>query len=446
MEIPSLLLARAQFLVSFSFLALFMAVALALAWLLLFFKIRARVTGQAGWTAAYRFWVRIFALSFVLALGAALPVLVQMGSLWGGVMDRIGNVAGPLVGYGVLSVFVLKSCFLGVMLFGQRRVSDAAHTLAVFMVAIGQLVAVGWLVALHSWMQTPDGAALIEGRYQVYDWPAVVFNPSFGWSMALTVLGALLAAAFLIMGVIALQTLRRPPGDGERNAFKAAAVVAAFAALLQAPAALGLAELVAVHQPAKAAAVAGYWHTGAQPELALVGWPDAETQTNLYSWTVHSGSRLLGRTAQGEFVGLDRFAGMQPPVALVFWSARVAVLLGLAMLGAACLTLLLGWRRHLDPSALPAWWLRTLIGMTFAGGIAAVAGWWVSLVGLLPYTVNRTVTQSEVLSSASHTSLGYGLLAYVLLYLALGLAFVGMLLHAARYGVVPVRKAIGGAA
>ncbi|SAH96585.1 transmembrane cytochrome oxidase [Bordetella ansorpii] len=446
MEIPSLLLARAQFLASFSFLALFMAVALALAWLLLFFKIRARVTGQAGWTAAYRFWVRIFALCFVLALGAALPVLVQMGSLWGGVMDRIGNVAGPLVGYGVLSVFVLKSCFLGVMLFGQRRVSDAAHTLAVFMVAVGQLVAAGWLVALHSWMQTPDGAALVEGRYQVYDWPAVVFNPSFGWSMALTALGALLAAAFLIMGVIALQTLRRPPGDGERNAFKAAAVVAAIAALLQAPAALGLAELVAVHQPAKAAAVAGYWQTGAQPELALVGWPDAKTQTNLYSWTIHSGTRLLGRTAQGEFVGLDRFAGMQPPVAVVFWSARVAVLLGVAMLGAACLTLLLGWRRNLDPSALPAWWLRALIGMTFAGGIAAVAGWWVSLAGLLPYIVNRTVTQSEVLSSASHTSLGYGLLAYLLLYLALGLAFVGMLLHAARYGVVPVRKTIGSAA
>ena len=446
MEIPPLLLARAQFLASFSFLALFMAVALALAWLLLFFKIRARVTGRAGWTAAYRFWIRIFALSFVLALASALPVLIQLGSLWGGVMDKIGNVAGPLVGYGVLSVFVLKSCFLGVMLFGQRRVSDAAHTLAVMMVAIGQLVAVGWLVALHSWMQTPDGAALIEGRYQVYDWQAVVFNPSFGWSMALTVLGALLAAAFLIMGVIALQTLRRPPGDGERAAFKAAVVIAAIAALLQAPAALGLAELVAVHQPAKAAALAGYWQTGPQPELALVGWPDARTQGNLYSWTIHAGGRLLARTAQGEFVGLDRFAGMQPPVALVFWSARVAVLLGVAMLGAACLTLLLGWRRHLDPSALPAWWLRVLTGMTFAGGLAAVAGWWVSLAGLLPYAVNRTVTQSEVLSSASHTSLAYGLLAYVLLYGILGLAFVGMLLHAARYGVVPVRKTAGGAA
>lgn len=444
MDIPPLLLARAHFLASFSFLALFMAVALALAWMLLLFKIRARLTGQPGWTAAYRFWVRIFALCFVLALASALPVLVQLGSLWGGLMDKIGNVAGPLIGYGVLSVFVLKSCFLGVMLFGQRRVSDAAHTLAVLMVAVGQLLTVGWLVALHSWMQTPDGAALVDGRYQVYDWQAVVFNPSFGWSMALTVLSAALAAAFLIMGVTALQTLRRPPGEGERNAFKAAAVVGAIAALLQAPAAIGMADVVALHQPAKAAALAGYWHSGDVPQFAVFGWPDVSSQSNLYSWTMRTGGRLLGRDAQGHFLGLDKFAGMRPPVALVFWSARAAVLLGLAMLAAACLTLMLGWRRNLDPSALPAWWLRALTGMTFFGGVAAIAGWWVSLLGLLPYAVNRSVTQSEILGPAAQSTLTYGLAGYLLLYLLLGLAFVGMLLHAARYGVVPVRKAVGG--
>jgi len=443
MEISSLLLARAQFLASFSFMALFMAVALALAWMLLFFKVRARITGRAGWTAAYRFWVRIFALCFVLALGTALPVLLQMGSLWGGVMDKIGNVAGPLLGFGVLSVFVLKSCFLGVMLFGQRRVSDAAHTLAVLMVAVGQLVAVGWLVALHSWMQTPDGAALVEGRFQVYDWPAAVFNPSFGWSMALTLLGAVLAASFLIMGVTALQALRRPLDDGERCAFKAAVVAGALAALLQAPAAVGMGELVARYQPVKAAALAGYWRSSPAPAVALVGWPDAASQSNLYAWTLPVGGRLLGRSAQGEFVGLDRFAGMQPPVALVFWSARVAVLLGAAMLLVACLTLLLGWRRKLDPAALPVWWLRILIGMSFAGGLAVVAGWWVSLIGLLPYAVNRSVTQAEVFSTVSHTSLAYGLAGYVALYAVLGSAFIGMLLHAARYGVVPVRKTAG---
>ena len=125
-----------------------------------------------------------------------------------------------LLGYGILSVFILKSCFLGVMLFGQRRVSGGAHTLAVLMVAVGQLVAVFWVLALQSWMQTPDGALLVDGRYRVYDWAAVVFNPSIGWRMAQVALSSALAAAFLIIGVTALQALRRPLGDGERCAFR----------------------------------------------------------------------------------------------------------------------------------------------------------------------------------------------------------------------------------
>src|SRR5690606_19484101 len=196
--------------------------------------IRSR-TGRPGWTAAYRFWVRFFALSFVLALAAALPVLIQLGSLWPGLMDKIGNVAGPLIGFGVLSVFILKSCFLGVMLFGQRRVSAGAHTLAVFMVALGQAATLFWVLALQSWVQTPAGATLIDARYQVYDWRAVIFNPSFGWNLGLMALWSALAAAFLILGVTALQALRRRLDEGERCAFKAALVAAAAASLLQGP-------------------------------------------------------------------------------------------------------------------------------------------------------------------------------------------------------------------
>ncbi|WP_459617174.1 cytochrome ubiquinol oxidase subunit I [Bordetella sp. 2513F-2] len=444
MNLPPLLLARVQFLGSFSFLALFMALALGLAWMLLYFKIRARTSGAPGWTAAYRFWVRIFALCFVLALAAVLPVLIQFGSIWSGLMDKIGNVAGPLVGFGVLSVFILKSCFLGVMLFGQRRVSDLAHTLAVFMVALGQLVATGWLVSLHGWMQTPDGAALIDGRYQVYDWMAVVFNPSFGWSMALAVLGAALAAAFLVLGVTALQALRRPVDEGERCAFKTALVTAALASALQVPAAAGMADLVARYQPAKAAALAGYWHSGAEPAIVLVGWPDAAAQRNLGEWALHGqGGRWLGRDPGGVYLGLDKFSGMQPPVALTFWSLRAAVLLGLAMLLVSWAVLLRTVRRSLDIAVLGRGTLRVLIAFMGAGAVAVVAGWWVSLLGLQPFVVNRVITQSEVLSPVSVASLAYGVGGYTAVYVALLAAFAGMLFHAARYGVVPVRKAGG---
>jgi cytochrome d ubiquinol oxidase subunit I len=363
-------------------------------------------------------------------------------------MDKIGNVAGPLLGYAVLSLFLLKSCFLGVMLFGQRRVSDTAHTLAVLMVAVGQLVAIGWLVALHSWMQTPDGAAVINGRYQVYDWLDVIFNPSFFWSLALTLLESVLAAAFLVMGVTALQMLRRPPEDGERLTFRVALTAALTAALLTIPAFAGLADLMARHQPAKVAALAGYWHTGAPPKLVLSGWPDEASESNLrevISFPAWDG-RGLARASQDGVLGLDTFAGARPPVALVFWSLRVAILLFLLMLAAAMGAMLLAWRRGAVANAppLPAWYLRFLVGMSGSGGLAAAAGWWVSLAGLQPYVVNRGVMLSDVLGPASPAVLSYGMAGYAALYAALSAAFAGMLLHAARYGVVPVRKGAGG--
>ncbi|AZY50156.1 cytochrome ubiquinol oxidase subunit I [Bordetella avium] len=442
MNITSLQLARTQFTASLSFLALFLALSMALAWILLFFKLRAR-HGHTAWTAAYRFWVRIFALSFVLALTSLMPVLVQLGSLWSGLMDKIGNVAGPLLGFGVLSVFILKSCFLGVMLFGQRRVSDLAHTLAVLMVAIGQLVAVGWAVALQSWLQTPDGAAMIDGRYQVYDWVSVIFNPSFGWRMSLTVLGAFLSAAFLMLGVTALQALRRPLDDGERYAYKTALVLALAASLLQMPAGWGMGEVVARLQPAKAAALAGYWHSGATPAIVIAGIPDSEQQRNLAAWTVNGGGRWLAQDAQTGYIGLDKYSGMRPPVAFVFFSLRALWLLGALMLLAAVLSFCLSFRRGFDPAAMPRWCLRGLTGMMFSGGLSVVLGIWVAQVGLQPFMVNRTITQSEVLSSIPVSTLWWSLAGYGALYALLLTAFAGMLFHAARYGVVPVRK-IGG--
>lgn len=445
MDISTLSLARAQFVASLSFLALFLAVALALAWVLLFFKIRARLSGQGGWTAAYRFWVRIFALSFVLTLAACVPVLIQIGSLWAGLMDKIGNIAGPLLGYGILSVFILKSCFLGVMLFGQRRVSDGAHTLAVLMVAVGQLVALFWVLALQSWMQTPDGAVLVDGRYQVYDWVAVVLNPSIGWRMAVVVVGSALAAAFLMMGVTAMQALRRPLDDGERCTFKTGLAIAALAAVLQIPVATGAGQMVAQYQPAKAAAAAGYWESGSEPRLVLFGWPDARAHTNTGDWTLrNAGGMWLHRNEDGTYQGLDKYSGMLPPVALTFWSLRVAAGLGLLMLAVSWITFLWTWRRGLDVAVLPQWWQRVLCGMMFSGGIAVVAGWWVSIIGLQPFAVNGTVTQSEILGAVSSSTVLYGLLGYGLLYALLLAAFAGMLFHAARYGVVPVRKLSGG--
>jgi cytochrome d ubiquinol oxidase subunit I len=446
MSIPPLFLGRLQFIACLAFVAVFMALALALSWLLLYFKLRARAGGDSGWTAAYRFWVRIFALAFVLALAGGVPVLLQLGTVWSGLMDKIGNVAGPLLGFAVLSVFALKSCFMGVMLFGQRRVSEDAHTLSVFMVALGHLVTAFWILALVSWMQTPDGARAIDGRFQVYDWTKVVFNPSLGWTLGVAVLAALLAAAFLIIGITAWQARRRPLDDGERLGFRAALGLACAAIVLLVPVGMGAGKLIAHYQPAKAAAAAAYWHEGDAPDLVLAGWPDAATSSNRGAWTVSGAAApWLGRGANGHFLALENYANMQPPVALTFWTLRIVWLLAILMACVAWLTLLRLRKRNFDPSFLSRRWLKVLAAMTFSGAALVVFGWIFTAVGLQPYAVNGAVTQTEILGPASPRALLYGALGYAVLYAVLLVAFVRMLFHAARYGVVPVRKVVGAA-
>ena len=439
MDISPLQLARAMFAASTGFLVLFAAIALALAWVLLYFKLRARGEAQGGWMAAYRFWVRVFALAFVLALAAALPVLFQLGTVWPLLMERIGNVAGPLLGFAVVTVFVLKSCFLGVMLFGQRRVSDLAHTLSVLMVALGLLLLMFWLVSLLSWTYTPTGATLVDGRFVPYDWRAVLLNPAMPWHLAMLCLGAALAVSFLILGVTAWQALSRPLDDGERSAFRTAMVLASAALVLQFPVAAGAGRMAALHLPAYAAAAAGYWKSGEPARLVLFGWPDAESQRNRAELAVAaSGDRWLGRTPNGTLIGLDKYSGMQPPVAAVFWAVRVMSLLAFILLAVAVVTLIrIG--RGLEPARLPRWWLRALAGTTFLGALVVLSGWLAVHLGLQPYAVAGTVTQTEVAGDLDRNALSFGLALQGVLYVFLFASFVRMLFHAARYGVVPVR-------
>ncbi|HBT33632.1 MAG TPA: cytochrome ubiquinol oxidase subunit I, partial [Pusillimonas sp.] len=171
-------LAQIQFFTSLGFLSLFLLLELGLAWLLVYFKLRATLPGdqRGAFIQAYRFWARIFALTSILALAAGFPVLIQLGTLWPGLMARIGEVAGPLLAAAVLTTFIMKSCFLGAMLFGQRRMSDRAHTLVVVMVAFGLSLALFWILALFAWMQAPAGAQFIEGRYLVTSWLDVLFS------------------------------------------------------------------------------------------------------------------------------------------------------------------------------------------------------------------------------------------------------------------------------
>jgi len=441
MDLTLLYWTRTQFMVSVGFLAFFLAISLGLAWLLLFFRWRAHRTTQVAWLAAYRFWVRVFALSFVLAVSAALIVFFQMGALWSGLMDRIGNVAGPLLGYAVISLFIFKSCFLGVMLFGQRRVSERMHVFAVGMVAIGQTVAVFWVVVLQSWLEAPTGARLFENRFQVYDWAGVVLNPALGSGVASVAVGAALAVGCLVMGLTANQARRRKLQDGERLAFHSALIVTFVAALLHIPVAGWAIDSTVRHQPAKAAAVAGYWDTGARPDLVILGWPNVAEERNDASWRVpNAGGFLLARSPTGEYQGLDAFSGMRPPMPATFLTWRVVGMLWLLVLVITTLALLKVRRRQFDPGTLSSPMLRAVSACMGVGALLAVLRTWADFMGLSPYVVQGLVTQAEVLGPMRASSVMWGTLGYLTLYSILAVAFFAMVFHAARYGVVPVRR------
>ncbi|WP_397474000.1 cytochrome ubiquinol oxidase subunit I [Pusillimonas sp.] len=437
-------LSQVQFLTSLGFLLLFLLLELGLAWVLLLFKAANHLAQDNTWVLAYRFWVRVYALAAILALAAAVPVLIQIGSLWPGLLDRIGDVAGPLLAGAILTTFIVKSCFMGAMLFGQRGLSDAAHTAVVLMVALGTSLAVFWAVALLSWMQTPAGVGFLNGKYFVINWYEVVLNPSVGWIFLLLVAASGLTVAFVMLGVIARRASSLPADGSAVHVFRTGAVIGLAAVLVYAVAITGYGKMVADHQPAKAAATAAYWHGGSQPDLALFGWPDERrAQTSgLIAWS-HAGGKWLGRDETGRLLGLDHFSGMHPPVALTFWSFRLTLAVALAMVAAACGALWCMRRKYIEHGDMPPAWRIFFSSLTFLGWVAGVAVLCHVLAGLAPFVVNHTVTFLEVVGSTAPVHLLIGIVAHLMVYVLLMAGFIHLLRHGVQYGVVPVARRRG---
>ena len=212
----ALTLARAQFGLNIGFHILFPTITIALAWYLIAFRATYARTGAAEWLATYRLWVRIFALTFAMGVVSGITMSFQFGTNWPGYMLTVGNIAGPLLGYEVLTAFFLEATFLGVMLFGMERVSTRVHLVSSVMVAVGTTLSAFWILALNSWMQTPAGHVYDGGILIAGDWLAVIFNPSFGWRFAHTMLASGLTASFLVAGLSAWRLLK----DASRKGIK----------------------------------------------------------------------------------------------------------------------------------------------------------------------------------------------------------------------------------
>ena len=424
-----ILLARIQFAANITFHILFPSISLALGWLLLFFKWRFNRTGQALWMDSYQFWVKVFALTFALGVVSGITMSFQFGTNWPGFMETVGNVAGPLLAYEVLTAFFLEATMLGIMLFGRGRVSERIHTLATFLVAAGTTASAFWILVLNSWMHTPAGFEMINGQAHVTDWVAVIFNPSFPYRFTHMMLASGLTVGCLVAGLSAYRWLKGQHTQEVGQTLR----VAIWVVALLIPVQIVVGDLhglnTLAHQPAKIAAMEGIWQTEKGAPAVLFGMPDASTQSNRFEIAIPKlASLYLTHDWNGEVKGIDAFGANAPPVAPVFYAFRIMVGMGLAMLALGWLSAWRVWRgRPID-----GWWAKAWVAMTFAGWIALVAGWYVTEVGRQPWLVSGVLTTAQAASSVPASNIALTLAMYLTLYAALLVAYVSVLFYLAR--------------
>jgi cytochrome d ubiquinol oxidase subunit I len=424
-----ILLARIQFAANISFHILFPSITIALGWVLLFFKLRFNATGDTKWMDAYALWVKVFALSFALGVVSGVTMSFQFGTNWPGFMERVGNIAGPLLAYEVLTAFFLEAAFLGIMLFGFRRVSNWVHTLATVLVAVGTTLSAFWIMVLNAWMHTPSGFELRDGVAHATDWWAIVFNPSMPYRLTHMLLASGLTAAFLIAGLSAYQWLRGDRRAGVAAALRTGVVLGA----LLIPAQIVVGDMHGIntlkHQPAKVAAIEANWETRGDVPLVLFALPDEVNRTNHFEIAIpHGASLILTHSWGGTVPGLNDFRDNHPPVAPVFWSFRVMVGVGMLMLVVSWASLFFLWRRGSLPKSIGV----ALVGMTFSGWIATLAGWYVTEIGRQPWLVQGVLRTAEAASTTPATMIAATLAMYLATYIALIAIYVFVVFHLAR--------------
>ncbi len=440
--LDTLLYSRMQFGANISFHILFPTISIALGWFLLFFKIQFNRTGLEYWQEAYQFWVKIFALTFALGVVSGITMSFQFGTNWPGYMETVGNIAGPLLAYEVLTAFFLEATFLGVMLFGAKRVSARMHTIATFLVAFGTSLSAFWIIALNSWMQTPQGFIMIDGKAHAVDWMAIIFNPSMPYRLGHMLLASFLTVSFFIAGISAYRYLRNSRSIANTMVMKLALTVA----MVLIPVQIMLGDMHGLntleHQPAKLAAMEGIWESGSGVPAVIFAVPNQETRSNDYEVSIPKlASLYLTHSWNGEVKGLDAFGDKIPPVAPVFFAFRI-------MVGVGVLMLLVSWWARWQlrgASVLPQWTAKVLVLMTFSGWIAVLSGWYVTEIGRQPYLVTGVLTTAQAVTTLPSNMVLSTLLAYIALYIGLLAAYIWAVFYLARQadekGVVDAHQA-----
>ncbi len=425
----ALLLARIQFGFTIAFHIVFPAITIGLASYLAVLEALWLRTGRQVFQDLYRHWLKIFAVNFGMGVVSGVVMAYQFGTNWSRFADFAGSVTGPLLAYEVLTAFFLEAGFLGVMLFGWKRVGPGLHFFATLMVAVGTLVSATWILASNSWMQTPAGYAIVDGRVVPVDWVAAILNPSFPYRLVHMVVGAYLATA-LVVGAAGAWHLLRGRDDA---AIRTMTSMAMWMMLLVAPLQAfvgdqhGLNTLV--HQPAKIAAIEAHWENrpGEGVPLTLVGWPDMAAERTLYAIDLpHVGSLILTHSWDGQFPGLKDYPRADRPNAtIVFWTFRIMVGMGVLMIVLGLWSAWARWRGTLYASR-PL--LRMALAMGPAGVVAILAGWTTTEIGRQPWVVYGVMRTADGVSPHGPAEVSVTLALFVVVYFVVfGAGFVYML-------------------
>src|SRR3954453_11589866 len=426
----AVVLARAQFAFTMSFHIVFPAFSIGLASYLAVLEALWLWTGREVFINLFNYWLKIFAVAFGMGVVSGIVMSYQFGTNWSAFSDKTGPVIGPLMAYEVMTAFFLEAGFLGVMLFGLKRVGPRLHFLATLMVAIGTLISAFWILSANSWMQTPAGYAVnADGQFVAADWLKVIFNPSFPYRLVHMVLAAYLTTALVVGAGGAWHLLRDRHLAGPRVMLSMAMWMATLVAPIQILAGDQHGLNTLEHQPAKVMAMEGHFqsHKDGAP-LVLFGWPDMTDAKVKYSIEVPKlSSLILKHSLDAPLAGLDTVPRENwPPVPITFWSFRVMVGLGFLILGLGLFSLLMRLRGKLYETRLLHLFA---IAMGPAGFIAVLAGWITTETGRQPFTVYGLLRTVESASPLAAPAVASSLIAFVVVYFAVFAAGVVYLLR-----------------
>jgi cytochrome bd ubiquinol oxidase subunit I len=443
-------LARIQFGFTISFHIVFPAITIGLASYLAVLEACWLRTRNSLYRDLYHFWTKIFAVNFGMGVVSGLVMAYQFGTNWSFFSDFAGSITGPLLAYEVLTAFFLEAGFLGVMLFGWNRVGPRLHFASTVLVALGTLISATWILASNSWMQTPQGYEIVDGRVVPVDWFAVIFNPSFPYRLGHMGVAAFLATALFVAASAAWHLLRGRDNAAIRKMFS----MSLWILLLVAPLQAFIGDMHGLntleHQPAKLAAIEGHWEnkgTDGTP-LILFGIPDMAKEETRYALEVpHLGSLLLTHTFDKPVPALKDFAPEDRPNAtIVFWSFRLMVGLGLLMITLGFLGL---WLRRGGRLWNSRSFLHFALWMGPSGILALLAGWYTTEIGRQPWTVYGLLRTADAVSTHGAIELSVTLIAFVLVYFVMfgsGIVYMMRLVRVGpvlREGEHPVRGGPG---